>query len=587
MNCRRLSLLYGPADITRLLLNILLLKEMQHSNSSKRMRLLLPFFCSARNRFFPRKRLPLRTIGVLVFSLAVCAALYIFGVRVVTYFHSQNELGIILSLKIFQMAWITMFAMLIFSCMVSAVSTLFLSQDNEIIFAAPVATPDIFFMRYLTTSIYTSWMMIVFSIPIFAAYGTVFAAGILYWPLMFVTIIATAGIATSFGMGLTVVLVNLFPARRTKDIILYLSVCFGIFIYLIFRLMRPEDLVNPDKYGHFVDYLSSIATPAAPYIPAAWASNLLSYYLMDREIDFLVLALLCVTPVVLFFLDEWTMERWFLKGFTKSQESFGGYRKFFSRGRYRRNALQWIFRKEAKLFLRDSAEWSQLFMIAALVVVYLYNFKVLPVERSIFEEEYVTNLISFLNIGLTGFVIASLAARFVYPSIGAEGGSFYLIISSPLTTARYILYKYVFYVVPFTGLALILLVVSNRLLNIEGPMWWISVTTGLLITWTVLAMAFGFGAIYADFKAENRAAALGGIGAILFLFTAIAFEMAIIFLGGSPVYKVMRGWLRHGIMPFDDLLILIGWILASVSLSLFLSFFFIRKGIKKLETSGG
>ena len=41
-------------------------------------------------------------------------------------------------------------------------------------------------------------------------------------------------------------------------------------------------------------------------------------------------------------------------------------------------------------------------MIGALVVVYLYNFKVLPVERSLFEEEYVTNLISFLNIGLTG-----------------------------------------------------------------------------------------------------------------------------------------------------------------------------------------
>jgi ABC-2 type transport system permease protein len=560
---------------------------MWHSNSSKRITLLQPFFASARNRFFPRNRLPLRTFGVLFFSMAVCIILYKIGVRVITYFHSQNELGIILSLKIFQMAWITMFAMLIFSCMVSAVSTLFLSQDNEIIFAAPVAASDIFFMRYLTTSIYTSWMMVVFSIPVFAAYGTVFDAGLLYWPLMLGTIIATAGIATGFGMGFTVILVNLFPARRTKDIILYLSVCFGIFIYLIFRLMRPEDLVNPDKYGHFVDYLSSLATPAAPYIPAAWASNLLSYYLMDREIDFLVTALLCLTPVVLFFLGEWAMERWFFQGFTKSQESFGGYRKFFSRGRYRRSALQWMFRKEAKLFMRDSAEWSQLFMIAALVVVYLYNFKVLPVERSVFQEEYVTNLISFLNIGLTGFVIASLAARFVYPSIGAEGGSFYIIMSSPLTTARYLLYKYVFYLVPFTVLALILLVVSNRLLNIEGPMWWISVTTGLLITWTVLAMALGFGAIYADFKAENRAAALGGIGAILFLFSAIAFEMGIIFLGGSPVYRVMRSWLRHGTMPVDHLLILIGWVFASVAISLFLAFFFIRKGIKKLEASSG
>jgi ABC-2 type transport system permease protein len=98
-------------------------------------------------------------------------------------------------------------------------------------------------------------------------------------------------------------------------------------------------------------------------------------------------------------------------------------------------------------------------------------------------------------------------------------------------------------------------------------------------------MALGFGAIYADFKAENRAAALGGIGAILFLFTAIAFEMAIIFLGGSPVYRVMRGWLRSGLLPLDDMLTLIGWILASIAISLFLALFFIRTGIKKLEAS--
>jgi len=553
--------------------------------TSNRKTLLLPFLLSAKIRYFPKNKIPFRALGVLAFSLILCLALYHIGVRVITYFHSQSELGIILSLKIFQMAWITMFAMLVFSCMVSAVSTLFLSQDNEIIFAAPVAESDIFFMRYVTTTLYTSWMMVVFSIPVFAAYGTVFNAGFLYWPLMLGTIIATTAIATTFGMGFTVVLVNLFPAKRTKDIILYLSICFGIFIYLIFRLMRPEDLVNPDKYGHFIDYLSSLATLAAPYIPAAWASNLLSYYLMDREIDFLLTALLIITPISLFLLGEWAMERWFLSGFTKSQESFGGYRTFFSRVKYRRSSLQWTFLKESKLFLRDSAEWSQLFMIAALVVVYLYNFKVLPVERSMFEEEYITNLISFLNIGLTGFVVASLAARFVYPSIGAEGGSFYIIMASPLSTARYILHKYLFYVVPFTVLALILLVVSNRLLNIEGPMWWISVITGLIITWTVLAMALGFGAIYADFKAENRAAALGGIGAVLFLFTAITFEMAIIFLGGSPVYRVMRGWFRNGVMPASDLLTLLGWILASIAISLFLALFFIRTGIKKLEAS--
>jgi ABC-2 type transport system permease protein len=158
-------------------------------------------------------------------------------------------------------------------------------------------------------------------------------------------------------------------------------------------------------------------------------------------------------------------------------------------------------------------------------------------------------------------------------------------MSSPLSTAKYILHKYIFYAVPFTVLALTLLVVSNRLLNIEGPMWWISIITGLIITWTVIAMALGFGAIYADFKAENRAVALGGIGAILFLFTAITFELAVIFLGGGPVYRLMRVWLRTGLLPLHDLLTLIGWIFASIAISLFLALFFIRKGIRKLEAS--
>ncbi|MBW2466715.1 MAG: hypothetical protein JRF02_05390, partial [Deltaproteobacteria bacterium] len=60
---------------------------------SKRVTLLQPFLLSAKNRFFPKNRITLRTTGVVFFSLAVCLALYQIVVKVVTYFHSQNELG--------------------------------------------------------------------------------------------------------------------------------------------------------------------------------------------------------------------------------------------------------------------------------------------------------------------------------------------------------------------------------------------------------------------------------------------------------------------------------------------------------------
>jgi ABC-2 type transport system permease protein len=204
--------------------------------------------------------------------------------------------------------------------------------------------------------------------------------------------------------------------------------------------------------------------------------------------------------------------------------------------------MLWIFRKELKMFIRDSSQWSQLFLIGALVVVYLYNFKVLPLERSPIPADAIANIIAYANIGLTGFIVASLCARFVYPAVGSEGSAFGLILTAPISIKRYMLYKYLFYFIPFTVLAVTLLAASNHLLRITGPMWWISLITGLLITWTVLAMALGFGSRYADFKAENQAAVLGGFGAILFLFTAIAFELLTILAVAIPAYRLVRSW---------------------------------------------
>ncbi|MBU4263895.1 MAG: hypothetical protein KKC76_18720 [Proteobacteria bacterium] len=547
-----------------------------------RLRLLTPFLRTMRNRFFPAGTVPMKSLAVGLFGLLICLVLYLVSFKVLGYFHRQSELGVILSLKIFQMAWIVMFAMLIFSCMVSSVSTLFLSQDNEIIFAAPVTPAEIYFMRYLTTTFYTSWMMVIFSLPVFGAYGKVFQAGILYWPLLIVCVLATAFIASGVGMALTVVLVRFFPARQTKDIIFYLSLCFGIFLYIIFRLLRPEDLVNPDKYAHFVEYLSSISQPAGPYVPAAWSANLLSLYLMDREIDWLLLSLLVVGAPSLFFIGEWAMQRFFLVGYTKSQESFGGFRPFTRTGRYRPGTAQWIFKKESKTFLRDSAEWSQLFMIAALVVVYLYSFKALPVERSPMQTEYVTNLISFLNVGMTGFIITSLAGRFVFPAVGAETAAFWLIQSSPLSVGRFLLYKFLFYLAPFTLLSLLLVVTSDALLAISGPMWWFSVTASLVICWTVVGMAVGFGALYADFKAENRAAALGGMGALLFLFTAMTVVFLIIAGGASPMYHFMRHWMSGREIHLGNKITLLAWFVGSVALGGLSVGFFWRKGCRSL-----
>ncbi|MFZ5797772.1 MAG: putative ABC transporter permease subunit [Thermodesulfobacteriota bacterium] len=540
-----------------------------------------PFFHGLRNRFFPGGRISSRTALIFAFGVLLFTALYLVSLKTIFYFHSQNELGVILSLKIFEMAWMLLFTMLIFSSMVSGVSALFLSQDNEIIFASPASTAELYLMRYLTTTFYTSWMVVVFSLPVFGAYGRIFETGPLYLLLLVPTVMATAAIATGIGLASTIILVHLFPARRTKDIVVYLSLLFGILLYLVIRLLRPEDLADPERFPDFIAYLSRMSTPVSPLLPSSWASDLLTGYLQDHTLDWLLAALLLLTPVVIYFAGEWAMVRLFFAGFSKAQESFGGSRRFRPR-KYSPSPMRWFFRKEMKIFIRDSTQWSQLFLIGALVVVYLYNFKVLPLERSPLPAEAVANIIAYANIGLTGFIIASLCARFVYPAVGSEGGAFGLILTAPISIRRYLFYKYLFYFVPFTVLTVTLLAASNHLLKISGPMWWISLSTGLVITWSVLAMALGFGSMYADFKAESQAAVLGGFGAIIFLFTAISFELLTILAASIPAYRLVRSW-RWG-LHFSNpimaqtaalllLIMLVGGLIAMISL---------RKGAQKM-----
>lgn len=337
-------------------------------------------------------------------------------------------------------------------------------------------------MRFLTSFLYTSWMMVIFSLPIFGAYGTIFHADMLYYILLLLSVLSTGLTANGIGLGATIILAKVFPAKRTKDITVYLSMLFGILLYLVIRLMRPEKMADPDSFPDIVEYLSSMQTPALSLLPPAWANQLLNDYLQDRLIDWGAVGLLILTPIVCYWGGEWLMERFFASGFTKSQESFGGDLSFASKP-YHPSPLLRIFHKEAKLFLRDSSEWSQLFLVGALIVVYLYNFKALPLERAFLSADKIANIIAFANIGAAGFVATSLATRFVYPSIGAEGMAFAMIRSSPLTLQRYLGCKYLFYCIPFTLVILFLIITSNSLLQITGPMWWVSIAMSLIITW--------------------------------------------------------------------------------------------------------
>ncbi len=52
------------------------------------------------------------------------------------------------------------------------------------------------------------------------------------------------------------ILVRIFPAQRTRDIVMLLGVCGLGALYTMFRLLRPERLVDPDAFFSVAQYMA-------------------------------------------------------------------------------------------------------------------------------------------------------------------------------------------------------------------------------------------------------------------------------------------------------------------------------------------
>jgi ABC-2 type transport system permease protein len=275
--------------------------------------------------------------------------------------------------------------------------------------------------------------------------------------------------------------------------------------------------------------------------------------------------------VLVFCLAVTTADAIYFKGFSKAQTA--------STAAIRRRGLsERIFRflpgpvraftiKEIKTFLRDQTQWTQLFLIAALLVIYIYNFDALPLEKSPIQTVYLQNLFAFLNMGLALLVLTAVAARFAYPAVSLEKEAIWLVKSSPLSIRSFLLIKFFIYYLPLLALTETLIVGTNLLLKVTPFMMALSTVTVFFLVPGIIAMGIGLGAAYPDFKAENPAQTASSFGGLVFMLACAAYVAAVILLQAGPVYRLFMADL-HG-RPLSALVWL--WIAAAFAAAFLLS----------------
>ena len=98
--------------------------------------------------------------------------------RVLRYFETVFDLGPGLAYQLLLIILLTFLSMLLFSNLVASLSTFFLARDLELLHSTPIAPRSFFYARLINTTVNSSWMVLFFSLPIFAAYVSVFAGGL-------------------------------------------------------------------------------------------------------------------------------------------------------------------------------------------------------------------------------------------------------------------------------------------------------------------------------------------------------------------------------------------------------------------------
>ena len=514
-----------------------------------------------------------RRIRIFLFGmvgLAFWIGIFTIFYRVLAYFQGIPDFGDILAAKLLSMVLVTFFALLIFSGIITTLSKLYLARDLILVHSLPVSRGKLFLARWIESTGDSSWMVIAYSLPVFLSYGIVYRAGIFFYAAVGMAILPLCLIASGINAIAVVLVALLLPAGRIRTLFVFLGLVLFLLLLIAFRLMRPEQLVDPDTFASVVLYFRSLRAPASPLLPTTWVGDGIYAALMGlRKSALFHLALSWSFAITLIFVMTWISGAAYFAGFSKAQATPARLNPARSnRDRWTSllcflsGPVRAVALKEIKTFFRDRTQWPQIFLIAGLISVYLYNFSVLPLEKSPIKTIYLQNFVSFVNMGLAAFVLTAVAARFVFPAVSMESSAFWIIKSAPVSLRNFLWIKFFVYYLPLLLLAEILIVATNVLLHVTPFIMILSSITIFFMVPGIVSMGVGLGAVYPDFSSENPAQTVTSFGGFLFMILCTGFIGAVIVLEAGPVYSVFMAGIREKGLSLMQWI----WLIASFSL---------------------
>jgi len=479
---------------------------------------------------------------------------YLFSSEATRFILDHTHTGLYLFHTFISMMLFVFFIAVNLGNIIVSYSTLYRSTEVIFLLTKPISFISIFTLKFLDNFFYSSTTLFLGAFMILLGYGSYFG-----YPLYFLTAIMLFVLVPFMFLSASIAVLILMAIMRLAGRIGFRKVLAGLFIIYLFFIYIFFDSSNPMKLvenlNRFIPGMDAYITQSTPeflrYLPNQWVAEFL-YYSARGEMSHALLyagmllsATIAVFCVCLFVANRFYYRSWLISLQVKStvrahnRPARKHFFDFQSRSIFS-SQIEVLIKKEALTFFREASQWMHLVVMIILTGLFSISASHINLRFHVMNMHLITYLVLF---SFSGFMIASLALRFVFPLIGLEGQAFWSLRTSPIKQSKIFAVKYFLLFLPILFIAEYIAISGNipflKTSERNSFLLWFGIFSAFWISFTSVTLNLGLGGYFANYFERNPIRAASTQGATLTFMVMIIYLIiitAIIFVPISTYF---------------------------------------------------
>jgi len=481
--------------------------------------------------------------GLIYFGFALGS--FFFTQKLIHFLLVDIKVGLFLLHEFMSMILFIFFISVNIGNIIVSYSTLYKSSEVIFFFAKPINPSNIFVIKFLDNFFYSSSTMIMIMLSVMIGYAVYFkmsVSGFVFLILFqLVPFILSAG---SLGVVILLVVIKLASRYGVRKVIYTLIISYLTAVFLFFKINSPMKLVDlVMQYYPLIDkdsYLSNLIPPVIKYLPNNWVSQSAFQTIFNNTEQIYYFAVMQIISAVLLFstalllgkhwyLDTWLKNQIITSNYISTRKNNNHYFSFFNKSSLIPQTES-ILKKDFLVFMREPSQVIHLSILMFLIIVFVSS--VAGIQYFKLGHYYLITII-YLSIYLFILLfISTLSLRFIFPLVSLEGMAFWKLKSAPVKENFYITRKLlpVGFIIFICGQSLSLF--ANIKLGKE--LLCISATLTAIISLAIIAINFGMGLMFSNYKEKNPIRLSSSQGASITFLITLCYMLFVVLLLFSP-----------------------------------------------------